>query len=160
MQGDPRALYGAQQIGAGVGEISRAAKSWATSETGATVLGVAGGIFAGEWLGSWITEYFNVEDGWTKILTKAIAKGALSFGLFFVARRTAPGGMIRLLLNGASAGALASIIGDVVGEFVAPGLLGIGGSKSSEGLTIKVDNPANPGGVNQIGGRGHVISTI
>ena len=161
MRGDARAVYGAQQIGAGVGEIGRAAKSWATTETGATVIGVAGGIFAGEWLGSWLTEYFNVEDGWNKVLTKAVAKGALSFVLFFVARRTAPGGMIRLLLNGASAGSLASIVGDLVGEFVAPGLLGLGGSQSSRGLTItaKPNTPmnisANPGG---IGGRGQVIT--
>jgi len=154
MRGDS-AYLGARQVGAGVGEISRAAKSWATSETGATVLGVAGGIFAGEWVGSWLTEYFNVEDGWTKIATKAIAKGLLSFGLFFIARRTAPGGMLRLVLNGASAGSLASIIGDVVGEVVAPGLLGLG---SSQGLTMKVNNPPNPGGTGKIGGRGQVLT--
>ena len=158
MRGDPRAVYGAQQIGAGVGEIGRAAKSWATTETGATVLGVAGGIFAGEWLGSWLTEYFNVEDGWNKVLTKAVAKGLLSFGLFFIARRTAPGGMIRLLLNGASAGSLASIVGDVVGEFVAPGMLldsakVIPQGHSAQGLTIKANNPTG-----QVGGRGQVIT--
>lgn len=164
MRGD-RAYYGAQQIGAGVGEISRAAKSWATSETGATVLGVAGGIFAGEWVGSWLTEYINVEDGWNKVLVKAVAKGVLSFGLFCIARRTAPGGMIRLVLNGASAGSLASIVGDIVGEFVAPGMLaGLGRSQSSRGLTIKanpgksINIPANSRGTNPVGGRGQVIN--
>ena len=159
------AYVGAGQIRAGAGEIGRAAKTWATSETGATVLGVAGGIFAGEWLGSWLTEYFNVEDGWTKIIVKGIAKGALSFGLFFAARRTS--GMIRLVLNGASAGALASIIGDVVGEYVAPGMLGLGGSHcisspSSRNITIKANNPAGvsprPSGMSPVGGRGQVIT--
>lgn len=149
--------YGTRAMIGGAGDIGRAAKDWATTETGATVLGVAGGIFAGEWLGSWVTEYFNVEDGWTKVITKGITKGALSFVLFFIARRTAPGGILRLLLNGASAGSLASIVGDIVGEYVAPGF-GIGcGSQSSKGITIKVNKsgeniPAN------VGGRGQVIT--
>jgi len=149
-----RGEYAAQPIGARVGEVGRAAKEWATTETGATVLGVAGGIFAGEWLGSWLTEYFNIEDGWTKVIAKGVAKGALSFALFFIARRAAPGSMFRVFLQGAAAGPLVSIIGDVVGEVVAPGMLGLGGSGSSQDLNIQVSNPATPA----VGGRGQVIT--
>ena len=159
---NPQALAGVRDIGGGVREIGGAFKSWATTETGATVVGVAGGIFVGEWIGSWVTEYFDIEDGWTKVITKAVAKGALSFALFMVARRT--GGILRLVLNGASAGSLASIIGDIVGEYVAPGL-GIVPGGSSKNITIKaVNNPglvkSIPAGISNIGNRAQVISKI
>ena len=154
VRGFPRAGVGVHEVAYGVGE---AAKDWATTDTGATVIGVAAGIFAGEWIGSWVTEYFDVANGWNKILYKGIAKAALSFGLFYLGRKT--GGMVRILLNGASAGALASIIGDVVGEYVAPGLIGRGGSAGIKGITIKA-NTGNPSGAMNIGKTNQVITSV
>lgn len=144
-----------QQVGfARAGEIGRAAKDWATTDTGATTLGVAGGIFLGEWVGSWIVTQFAIEDGWTKVVAKAVAKAGLSFGLYFIGRKT--GGVPQLLLNGAAIGSLASVIGDLVGEFVAPGLAGLvpGGSRN---INIKAANKNPP---SNVGNRNTVITTV
>jgi len=152
-RGFPRARRGAGELAGGLGE---AAKDWATTETGATVVGVAAGIFAGEWIGSWITERFEVEDGWTKILYKAVGKALVSFVAFYVGRRV--GGIGHILLNGVSAGALASILGDVVGEYVAPGLVGRGNVAGIQGITIKANNAGNNSA--PIGARTSVITSI
>jgi hypothetical protein len=154
-RGFPLAKRGAGELAYGMGQ---AAKDWATTDTGATVVGVAAGIFAGEWIGSLVTEYFNVTNGWNKILYKGIAKAALSFGLFYLGRRT--GGMVKILLNGASAGALASIIGDVVGEYVAPGLVGKGNSAGLTGITIKANNSGKLPGATSIGAKSQVITAV
>jgi len=156
-RGFPRARYGAREMAGGLGE---AAKDWATTETGATVVGVAAGIFAGEWIGSWITEYFTVEDGWTKVLYKAFGKAAVSFVAFYIGRRV--GGLGHIVLNGVSAGALASIVGDIVGEFVAPGLAGIGSTAGIRGITIKANNsvPTGASGALPIGARTNVITSV
>lgn len=128
-RGFPLARRGAGEMALGVGQ---AAKDWATTDTGATVVGVAAGIFAGEWIGSWVTEYFAVANGWNKILYKAVAKAGLSFAAFYFGRRM--GGMGHILLNGVAAGSLASIIGDVIGEFVAPGVLGFGAGRTGRNI--------------------------
>lgn len=144
-RGFPRAGVGAREMFGGLGE---AAKDWATTETGATVLGVAAGISVGEWVGNWINEYFAVTNGWNKVLYKAAGKALVSFVAFYLGRRM--GGLGHVLLNGVAAGSLASIIGDVVGQYTAPGLLGAGrGGSTIGGRNITV----NPGRTNITQGR-------
>lgn len=135
------------------GELVGAAKDWATADTGATVLGVAGGVFLGEWLGSWVTTQFNIEDGWTNIIAKAVTKAGLSFVFFFIARKVTPG-IGRVLLNGMAAGPLVSIVGDIAGGIVAPAL-GLG---SSSNITIKPKTQKNI--PTNVGGRNSVITTV
>jgi hypothetical protein len=122
-RGFPRAGVGAREMFGGIGE---AAKDWATTETGATVIGVAAGISVGEWVGNWINEYFAVTNGWNKVLYKAAGKALVSFVAFYLGRRM--GGLGHVLLNGVAAGSLASIVGDVVGQYTAPALAGRGGN--------------------------------
>ena len=142
-----------------VGELPRAFKEWATPETVSTVVGVGAGIAIGEWFGSIVSEYFEMESGWAKVGTMAVSKSILSFILFIVGRRT--GGMIHIFLTGATIGTLASIIGDVVSQFAAPGF-GFGalasGNPAMKGITIKASN--NPGNSTSVGSRGQVLTSI
>lgn len=150
-------MYGQDYATAGfarAGELGRVAKEWATAETGATVLGVAGGVFLGEWLGSWMISQFNVTEGWTKVLTKGITKAALSFAFFFIARKVTPG-IGRVFLTGMAAGPLVSVIGDVIGEFVAPALGLVPGNVGN--LTIKPKTTNIP---TNVGNRNSVITTV
>lgn len=137
-------------------ELGVAAKEWASADTGATVLGVVTGIAVGEWLGTMVSEYFNLEAGWADIAGKAVGKGILSFVLYVVGRRT--GGWMKVLLNGAAIGSLASILGDVIAQFTAPGFgFGLGtGASNVKGITVKVNNPSAPA----IGATNRVITSV
>jgi len=145
--------------GVTVGELPKVFKEWASTETGVTVIGVGAGVALGEWFGSIVSEYFAMEAGWANVGAKALSKGILSFILFFIGRRT--GGMTKILLNGVTIGALASIIGDVVSQFAVPGF-GLGaltsGNTSIKGITIKANR--NPGNLTSIGGRSQVITSV
>lgn len=136
------------------GELARAAKEWATAETGATVLGVMSGVFLGEWAGTWLATTLNIEDGWTQLIAKGITKAGLSFVLFFIGRRLNPG-LGRVFLQGMAAGPLVSIGGDIIGQFVAPAL-GMGSNTTN--IQIKSSNrkqlPAN------VGNKSKVITSI
>lgn len=136
------------------GEMKTAVKDWATADTGATVIGIAGGVFLGEWLGSWVVNQFNIQEGWNNLIAKAVTKAGLSFVFFFIARKVTPG-IGRILLNGMAAGPLVSIIGDIAGGIVAPALGFIPGSSSN--LTIKPKTQKNVG---NIGGNTSVITTV
>lgn len=158
-RGFPRAGYGARQLAGGLGE---AAKDWATTETGATVIGVAAGISVGEYVGNWINEYFSVVNGWNKVLYKAAGKAAVSFVAFYLGRKM--GGLGHVLLNGVAAGALASIVGDVVGQFTAPALAGRSGMNiGSRNVAVTAGrtsiSPANRN-VGTLGKTANIISSI
>lgn len=148
-RGLSRAGYGIHETAFGIGE---AAKDFVTAETGTTVVGVTVGIFVGEWVGSWLVQQFNITDGWTQIAVKALGKGILSFAMFAIGRKT--GGWMRLLLNGASAGSLASILGDVIGQVVAPALAG-----RTNGNIQKIQIKANPNGLG-LGNRTSVLTHV
>ena len=142
-----------------VGELPRALKDWASTETGTTVVGVGAGVALGEWFGSIVSEYFAMESGWADVGAKAISKGILSFALFFIGRKT--GGITKIFLNGVTIGALASIIGDIVSQFAVPGF-GLGaiasGNTAIKGITIKANN--NPGSSASVGNRSQVITSV
>lgn len=122
--------------------LSTAVREWASADTGATAVGVVAGIAVGEWLGTMISEYFGMESGWADVAGKAVGKGILSFVLFIIARRTS--GYMRILLNGAVIGAIASSIGDVIAQLTVPGMLGFNtGSSNINGVTVKVSEAAS-----------------
>lgn len=129
------------------GELAGAAKAWATADTGATVVGIAGGVFLGEWLGSWVVNQFNIQEGWTNLIAKAVTKAGLSFVFFFIARKVTPG-IGRVLLNGIAAGPLVSILGDIAGGIVAPALGFVPGSSGNITIRPKTQKniPTNAGG--------------
>jgi len=133
-------------------ELGVAVKEWASGDTGATVLGVVAGISVGEWIGTMISEYFQLEAGWADIAGKAVGKGILSFVLYVIGRRT--GGVMKVILNGAAIGSLASILGDVISQFTAPGF-GFGAS-NAKGITVKVNKTSVP----SIGATNRVITSV
>lgn len=136
-------------------QLGVSVREWASTDTGVTVVGVVAGISIGEWLGTMISGYFNMEAGWADIAGKAVGKGILSFVLFVIGRRT--GGLTRVFMNGAAIGSLASILGDIISQITVPGFLGLGESTTSvKGITMKVNNPSAPA----IGATNKVLTTI
>jgi len=135
--------------------LSTAVREWASADTGATAIGVVAGIAVGEWLGTALSEYFNLEAGWADVAGKIAGKAALSLVVFVIARRT--GGMMRVVLNGAVIGALASAMGDVISQLTATGLGLFGVSASSvKGITVKVNKASAP----SIGATSKVITSL
>jgi len=134
--------------------LSTAVREWASADTGATAVGVFAGIALGEWLGTMLSEYFDL-DGWADVAGKAVGKGILSFVLFVIARRT--GGYMRVLLNGAVIGAIASAMGDVIGQLTVPGL-GLFGTNVSgiKDITVK----ANKVSATPIGTTSRVMTSV
>lgn len=122
-------------------QLGVSVKEWASTDTGVTVIGVTTGVAVGEWLGTMISGYFNMEAGWADIAGKAVGKGILSFVFFVLGRRT--GGIAKVFLNGAAVGSLVSILGDVISQFTVPGFLNAG---TTQGITMKVNKIAAPVG--------------
>lgn len=137
-------------------ELGVSVREWASTDTGATVIGVVAGISVGEWIGTALSEYFQLEAGWADIAGKAVGKSILSFVLFVIGRRT--GGMMRVILNGAAIGSLASVLGDVISQLTAPGFgFGLGTSASGvKGITVKVNKASAPA----IGATSNVITSV
>lgn len=150
--------YGARMWGAMVAPrplgIKETAKELFNIETGVTVLGVASGIAIGEYLGAWVKDYLKLGNDLTGLVAKAGVKVGLSFALFIIGGRL--GRYPKVFLNGAAVGALASIVGDVVGQFVKPAF-GMFSNPGIQGVNIKVNRA---GGNTPVGSRSQVISSI
>jgi len=129
-------------------------REWASADTGATAIGVVAGIAVGEWLGTAMSEYFNLEEGWADVAGKITGKAILSLVVFVIARRTS--GITRVVLNGAVIGALASAMGDIISQLTAPGLLGFISPTSTKGITVKVNKASAPA----IGAMNKVITSV
>ncbi len=89
---------------------------WATTETGASALGVAGGVLLADIFASMVSKWLNLSDETAK-WGKLIAKGVGSFLIFFIARKTHMTGGSYALFTGASIGFLASALIDLLKKF-------------------------------------------
>jgi len=94
-------------------------KEWATSETGATIIGAGLGLTGSSFVGESVASAFNLhEESAEKAGVKAAIGVGLSAGLFYLG--IGMPGLQKLTLYGASAGAGAGAVKDLI-ELAIPG---------------------------------------